>query len=186
MDSVEYFDDTHTYCVDGVIVPSASALVAFATGNIYSNIPEEILRRASEYGTAVHSAIQDFELTGHTQKEYETQIGIYSELKQKYLLNVKDMEQIINYKKHFCGRYDIRDIDGVLWDIKTTSKIHTENLEWQLGLYYLALGTEKDVGYAIWIPKRGKPRVELIKPKTNKECIELIDLYEKSIADGQN
>ena len=90
------------------------------------------------------------------------------------------MEQIVHFSKHYCGRYDILDDEGTLWDIKTTSKFHEENLSWQLGLYYLAMGVEKDIGYCIWIPKRSKPKVFLGKPKSNRECIDLVALYEEA------
>jgi len=177
---IEYIENQHQYLIDGILVPSVSRLVAYATGDIYNGIPEHILEQARIHGTAVHDAIENYERTGTIDEEHAKEIEAYIELKQKYILNVKDMEQIIHYKKHFCGRYDILDIEGTLWDIKTTSKYHQENLEWQLGLYYLGLGTEKDVGYCIHIPKRGKPKVYLVKPKTKKECIELIETYERS------
>lgn len=183
---VEYFDDTHTYCVDGVIVPSATKLVDFAIGRMYDNVPMAVLEKARLYGTAVHESIQDYEERQVESIEYSAQLSTYKELKKKYMLTVKNMEQIVNYEKHYCGRYDIMDNEGTLWDIKTTSKLHKDYLEWQLGLYYLALGVEKDVGYALWIPKKGSPKVELIKPKTNKECKELVEMYEKSLHDNAN
>lgn len=177
---IEYIDSTHQYMVDGVLVPSVSTLVAYATGDIYKNIPESILEQARIHGTAVHDAIENYERTGATTEEYAKEIGSYLELKEKYILNVKDMEQIVNYENHFCGRYDILDQEGTLWDIKTTSKYHQENLEWQLGLYYLGLGKEKDVGFCIHIPKKGKAKVHMVKPKTNRECIDLITTYEQA------
>ena len=177
---IDYIDETHQYMIDGILVPSVSPLVAYATGDIYSNVPLEILDKARKHGTAVHDAIENFERTGAIDEEHSAEVKSYKELKEKYLLNVKEMEQIVAYKKHFCGRYDILDIDGTLWDIKTTSKYHEENLAWQLGLYYLGLGKEKDIGYCIHIPKKGKPKVRIVKPKTNKECIELVETYERA------
>ncbi len=177
---IDYIDATHQYMVDGILVPSVSQLVAYATGDIYKNIPESILEQARVHGTAVHDAIENYERSGNTIEEYAKEIEAYIGLKEKYILNVKDMEQIVHYKNHFCGRYDILDQEGTLWDIKTTSKYHEENLAWQLGLYYLGIGKEKDIGYCIHIPKRGKAKVHLVKPKTNKECIDLINTYEQA------
>lgn len=177
---IDYIENKHQYMVDGILVPSVSTLVAYATGDIYKDIPEFILEKARNHGTAVHDAIENFERNGSMSFEYEREVREYIKLKEQYILNVKDMEKIINYKKHYCGRYDIQDIDGTLWDIKTTSKFHKENLEWQLGLYYLAMGVEKEIGYCIHIPKKGKSKVYLIKPKTNKDCIDLIETYEQA------
>lgn len=177
---IEYIDETHQYMVDGILVPAVSTLVAYATGNIYKDIPEFILEKARKHGTAVHDAIEKYERCGAVSIEHEKEVNTYIELKEKYILNVKDMEQIVNYENHFCGRYDILDNDGILWDIKTTSKYHQENLEWQLGLYYLGMGTQKEIGYCIHIPKKGKAKVFLVNPKSNKECIDLIQTYEQA------
>lgn len=177
---IEYIENEHKYVIDGVIVPSVSELVSYATGNIYKDVPEFILEQARTYGTNVHNAIEEYERTGTVSEEYQKQIAQYVGLKEEYILNVKEMEQMIHYGNHYCGRYDILDVEGNLWDIKTTSKFHQENLEWQLGLYYLALGKDSKVGYCIHIPKKGKPKVHLINPKSNQECKELIKTYEQA------
>lgn len=179
-DRVEYFEDKHEYLINGVIVPSVSKLVAYATGDIYKEVPEWILEKARTHGTKIHDAIEEFERTGNVDMECINEIETYRELKKKYMLDVKSMEEIVHYKNHYCGRYDILDTDGKLWDIKTTSKYHKENLEWQLGLYYLGMGKESETGFCIHIPKKGKAKVYLVKPKTNKECEELIRTYEQS------
>jgi len=178
---VEYFDDTHTYCVNGVIVPSVSKLVLFALGDdMYSRVPPEVLKKARIRGSEVHSAIEEYELNRTPSDAYPDVLESYEMLKKKYLLYVDKMEQIVNYGKHYCGRYDILDKEGTLWDIKTTYKINKEYLAWQLGLYYLALGVEKEVGYCLWIPKKGKPKVELIRPHSNKECKDLVEMFERA------
>jgi len=177
---IDYIDSTHQYMVDGILVPSVSTLVAYATGDIYKNIPEPILEKARIHGTGVHDAIEHYETSGEVSEEFKKEVETYIELKKKYLLDVKSMEQIVCYKHYYCGRYDILDTDGILWDIKATSKFHEVNLEWQLGLYYMALGKESDKGYCIHIPKKGKAKVYLVKPKTNKECIDLIETFESA------
>ena len=177
---VEYLENKHQYIIDGKIVPAVSTLVAYATGNIYSDVPEFILEKARVHGLAVHDAIENYERTGVINEEHAYEVRTYADLKEKYLLNVKDMEQIIHYKNHYGGRYDILDLEGNLWDIKTTSKFHKRNLEWQLGLYYLGMGVERDIGYCIHIPKKGKAKVYAITPRTNAECIDLVNTYEQA------
>lgn len=177
---IDYIDSTHQYMVDGVLVPAVSTLVAYATGNIYKDVPEFVLEKARAHGVAVHDAIENYERSGVINDLYAKEIKSYQKLKDKYILNVKNMEQIVNYKKHYCGRYDILDIDGTLWDIKATSKFHKENLEWQLGLYYLAMGVEKPIGYCIHVPKKGSAKVYMVNPKSNKECEELVKVYEQA------
>ena len=78
---VDYFDDTHQYFVNGVEVPSVSKLVTFATGDTLKDIPKEVLRTASVYGTAVHNAIEKFEKSGEVQLFFDEIIAQYNELK---------------------------------------------------------------------------------------------------------
>lgn len=179
---IDYIAETHQYMVDGILVPSVTTLVAYATGDIYKDIPEAILEKARIRGTGVHDSIEYYENTGDFVEEYADEVHRYIELKRvNNLSKVKDMEQIVNYKNYYCGRYDILDENGILWDIKATAKYHKENLEWQLGLYYLAMGKQSDVGYCIHLPRNlTKAKVYKVKPKTNEECIDLIETYESS------
>ena len=57
---IEYLDDIHTYLANGVIIPSVSQLVAFATGDDYSCIPKHILKSACDFGTDIHGAIEQY------------------------------------------------------------------------------------------------------------------------------
>lgn len=179
---IEYLDDIHMYLVDGIIVPSVSKLVEFVCGGSYANISPSVLEKAAEYGTQVHEAIERYEQEKTLTEGFENQINEYIELKTKYMLFVKNMEKIVAYKKHFCGRYDILDEGGYIWDIKTTSKLYTDKLSWQISFYELAkYGKVKNkVGYAIWLPKTRKHgQVKLIDLHTTQECLEVIEMYEK-------
>lgn len=179
--SIEYIDATHQYMIDGILVPSVTTLVAYATGDIYKDIPEHILEKARIRGNGVHESVEMYERTGEINEDFKKEVEKYIELKKKYILDVKSMEQIVHYKHYYCGRYDILDSDGVLWDIKATSKFHQENLEWQLGLYAMALGKRSDVGYCIHLPRTlSKAKVYLVRPKSFEECIDLLETFESA------
>lgn len=179
---VEYLDDSHTYLVNGVKVPSATKIVDYAMNNEYAKIPKSTLKKSAEYGTAVHEAIENYVSTKEVSKEYAQQIEDFKEIAKKQMLLVKDMEQIVHYKNLYAGRYDICDEFGILWDIKTTSKLHTESLSWQLSLYYLAKYDEvKEYGYAIWLPKKGKPQAVKILTKSKEEVLKLLDDYKNQV-----
>lgn len=181
MPKIKYIEETHQYFIGKREVPSVSKLVSFAVGDSYTSIPQDVLQRASEYGTAVHEAIQTYEETGEIKQFFEEQVETYKELKKKYLLEVDKMEQIISDGKNFGGRYDILDTQGCLWDIKTTSKTYEEKWKWQLGFYYLGMGKEEKSAFILYLPKKGKAKVILIEPHTNAECKALIELYNDEI-----
>ena len=44
------------------------------------------------------------------------------------------------------------------------------------------MGLEKDVGYCIWLPKRDIPQLIEVEAKSNAECIDLLERYEKANA----
>lgn len=183
---IRYVDETHQYFIGKREVPSVSKLVSFACGDTYTSIPQSVLQQASEYGTAVHNAIQTYEETGEITQFMEQELNKYIELKKKYLLDVDKMEQIITDGKNFGGRYDILDTQGILWDIKTTSKTYEEKWKWQLGFYYLGMGKEEKTAFILYIPKRGKHKVIMVEPHTNEECKALIKLYNDEINTTDN
>lgn len=187
---VTYIEQGHLYLNSkGIIIPSVSQLINFELGNEYKEVPPWILKKAADYGTKIHAMIQDFEADGNEMDlmPYEkAELDIlwdYVRLKKQLGFCVNSMEQIIDYEERYAGRYDMLCIDesgAVMYDIKTTSKVMTEHLEIQLGLYYLALGIEKDYGYCLWLPKNDLVQRVKIKPWSNAKCIDLLERYERS------
>lgn len=188
MTDVEFVEETHTYLIDGIIVPSVSELIRFKYPEAYKGVPQRILKQKADYGSKVHDYVQRFvekEFTIEELKERNIDPNIkvaieqFEYLRKMWAFQVQDMEQIVHYKDKYCGRYDIKTIDDLFIDIKTTSEIHEEWLSWQLGLYQFAAGIKKDFGYVIWLPKGKMGQVKQINVKTHEECIELVKEYEK-------
>ena len=57
---LEYDDETHTYIVDGIIVPSVTQILGRKFGHKYDDVSAETLNKAAERGTAIHKAIEEF------------------------------------------------------------------------------------------------------------------------------
>ena len=187
--SVEFVEDGHYYVNSkGIIIPSVSDLVDFHFQGTYKNVPQEILDRAAKYGTMVHELLEKYD-NGELNVEnlqfskidpnMKSAVNQYVEMKKKYMIYPKAQEVIIDYKQRYAGRYDKLDEQNILWDVKTTSKKYEDKWACQLGYYYLALGLEKEEAYVIWLPKKTKGEVVLIKPWTNKQCLEGLEEYEK-------
>ncbi len=183
-----FLEDSHTYLYNGVIIPSVSELIRFKYPQTYKDVPKFVLEKAASYGTAMHQLIEDYEngkavddimFDPNIDPNMKSSLKDYIEIKLKYILYPKSTEQIISYKGRFAGRYDILTKDDYLIDVKTTSSVHTDLLSLQLGLYYLALNKEKEVGYVIWLPKKKKGELKEIKVWTHKECLDLLKEYEK-------
>lgn len=138
---VEYIDETHTYLVDGIILPSITQILKIKFGNKYNNVSQDVLQRASELGTATHKAIEDY-----------CKLGIEADCKE--LRNFKFLQKQFNFevidnevpiilfyenKPVACGRLDLvlgdEEIGLMLGDIKRTSVLDKEYLAYQLNLY---------------------------------------------------
>ena len=138
--TLEYFDDTHTYLVDGLIVPSITQILKIKFGNKYAGVDEKILNRASEKGTEVHEAIERYCKTGETEDLKEVKNFMF--LQKNYKFEVLDNEvPIILFKDGepiAGGRLDlVLKIDDVVGggDIKRTATLDKEYLGYQLNLY---------------------------------------------------
>lgn len=181
---VEFLEETHTYLVDGQIVPSVTTIVGWKMQDDFSRIPSEVLARKAQYGTEVHELIQAFE-NGMTLKEIslakdidpnqKAAVALYKRLKGARF-KVKSMEQIV-YNTKCAGRYDILTTDDELIDIKTTYKLNEEHLKWQLGLYYYLMGVKQKYGYVMWLPWQTDGMFKAIEVHSHKECEELIDAF---------
>lgn len=142
--TLEYDDDTHTYLVDGVIVPSVTQVLKVKFGGMYESVAPEVLKKAGERGTAVHKSIEDYCTKGIDLGT--TEVRHFRFLKTYYDLKpVKNEIPIIVCKDDIpvtAGRLDmILDIGGdrAVADIKTTSTLNKEYLAYQLNLYRLGV-----------------------------------------------
>ena len=147
---VEYYDDIHTYLVNGVIVPSVSEILSRLFPDKYKDIPAETLMRKATYGTQIHNYIEQYEngiITIKLNYIQEASFNQYLRVKDKHNIKVLEQEKIVNYKDIYAGRFDmICSINGerCLCDIKTTAKLDKEYLSWQLSLYEYAYGKKFD------------------------------------------
>ena len=140
---LEYFDDTHTYLIDGMIVPSITQMLKIKFKNKYSGVNEKILNRASEEGTKVHEAIERLCKTGEVENIKEVKNFMF--LQRQYNFNTLDNEvPVILFKDDIpvgAGRLDLvleEDQRLGLGDIKRTSVLDKEYLAYQLNLYRIA------------------------------------------------
>lgn len=140
---LEYFDDTHTYIYDGVILPSVTQIIKIKFGHKYDGVPAFVLQRASVKGTAVHSAIERY--CKFDEESDLPELYNFKFLRDHYGFKVLDNEvPIVLFKdnKAVCaGRLDLvleQDGETGLADIKRTYNLDKNYLAYQLNLYRLA------------------------------------------------
>lgn len=142
--TLEYFDDTHMYLYDGLMLPSVTQILCVKYKNDYAGVPHAVLNNASKRGTAVHKAIENFNVSGYD--DGSEAVRNFKFLQKQYGFEVLDSElPIVIFKDDMpiaCGRLDMTMlIDGQtgIADIKTVSALNKEKIAYQLNLYRIGL-----------------------------------------------
>lgn len=180
MKDVEFIEETHTYLIDGVAVPSVTQIVNWYFGTDFTGVDPEVLERAVVFGVQVHKTIENYESVGIG--EHFTEVQAWLKVKEKNGLNVYKQEQIVSYEDKYAGRYDmlcIRKEDEytpLLIDIKTTSKLNADHLALQLGLYRLALGYDTDCA-CLWFSKDGRCELYPINAYGKEKCLNIVEAF---------
>lgn len=142
--TLEYFDDTHTYLYDGLMLPSVTQILSVRYKNDYASVPPAVLNNAAQRGTAVHKAIENFNVSGYD--DGSEAVRNFKFLQKQYGFEVLDSElPIVIFKDDMpiaCGRLDMTMLmDGKtgIADIKTVSSLNKEKIAYQLNLYRIGL-----------------------------------------------
>lgn len=187
---LEYMDDTHTYVCDGIILPSITECLKIRFKNKYASVDASTLKRASERGTEVHRAIEEYCKTG-TESELP-EVNNFKFLQRRYRFTVLENETpvILSYEDEpvLAGRLDLvlmmNDETG-LADIKRTSALDKEYLAYQLNLYRIAYRQSYGIETAFLrgIHLRDDVRKFVQVPINEKVAWELIEEYMKGAKD---
>ena len=143
---ISFDKQTHTYTNDGRLLLSVTEVIKrYVFPDLYSNVPEEVLNKAAERGTATHSIIEKYIKGTLTNEEYEANKedvdAFVNEIDKRHLL-LGQSECIVSDGELHAGTIDIIGLfnEGkgnrvIIADVKTTSRLNIEYLQWQLSLY---------------------------------------------------
>lgn len=89
-----FFDDTHTYTVDGEEFPSVSEISRFASREVYGEVSQFNLDNACSRGSAVHKATEILDKYGKCEcdEDIETYIRAYVQFRKDF--GIKDYAHI--------------------------------------------------------------------------------------------
>ena len=142
--TLEYFDKTHTYLYDGLMLPSVTQILGVKYKNDYASVPPAVLNNAAKRGTEVHKAIENYNNSGYD--DGSEAVRNFKFLQKQYGFEVLDSElPIVIFKDDMpiaCGRLDMTMLlDGQtgIADIKTVSALNKEKIAYQLNLYRIGL-----------------------------------------------
>ena len=175
---VEFIEKGHLYLYDDLyIIPSVTQILQKMFPDKYKNVPDDILKRKSKYGTQLHKYIEEYEkgiITTTLNYIQEASFNQYIKLKGKYNIEVLEQEQIVHYKDIYAGKFDIYgkiNNEIALFDIKTTAKVDMEYFKYQLNLYRFASKNKDKIKklYILWLPKRDLGQLIEVDVMSDKE-----------------
>lgn len=182
--TLEYFDETHTYLYDGLMLPSVTQILGVKYRNDYANVPPAVLSNAAQRGTEVHKAIENFNVSGYD--DGREAVRNFKFLQKQYGFEVLDSElPIVIFKDDFpiaCGRLDmtiLMDGETGIADIKTVSALNKEKIAYQLNLYRIGLMQSYgvDAKFLKILHLRDGIRKFIDSPVNEKMTWELIEQY---------
>lgn len=165
---VKFNQEEHTYHLGGVQLQGVTGMLNKRVfPDKYTDVPEEILRKAAERGTYIHEFCELADGLGIVPDNQEAKA--YISLRDAHGLQVEESEYLVSDEKHFATCIDKVFRSGEttfhLADIKTTYKLDTEYVRWQLSInaYLFELQNKDakvDALFAIWL--RGE-KAELVE-----------------------
>ena len=142
--TLEFLPETHTYLYEGLMLPSVSRILESKFNGEYKNVPPAVLNNAAQRGTAVHKAIENFNVSGYD--DGSEAVRNFKFLQKQYGFDVLDSElPLVIFKDDMpiaCGRLDmtmLMDGETGIADIKTVSTLNKEKIAYQLNLYRIGL-----------------------------------------------
>lgn len=181
---LEFDDEYHQYIVDCLVVPSVTQILKKRFGRKYDFVNPEVLQRAADKGTAVHSAIEEYCKYGIESDLKE--LRNFKFLQRNYGFKVVDNEiPIILFKDSepiAAGRLDlVLEKDNVLGlgDIKRVSTLDKEYLGYQLNIYRIGYQQtyDKPIEFLKGFHLRDDVRKYVDLPINEGETWNLIDEY---------
>ena len=141
---IEYWEDSHTYLVNGIILPSITTILKKKFGHKYDCVNEEILEISRELGTDMHQAIQDYEedsINDLNNRELQNYIFLKKHYKWQVIASEIPVILFLDSIPVAVGRLDqIIEMNGErgVNDLKRTATFDKEYVAYQTNLYKIA------------------------------------------------
>ena len=141
MGQLMFFDDSHTYQVDGETLPGVSEIMRFISREIYGSITQYTLDNAAERGKKVHKYCENLDKLGTVEcdEDLAAYVEAYMKFMKEHTVEWNTIEQsAYHHDLLYAGTIDRAGIvDGKLTilDIKTSYAIQKPLVTAQLNAY---------------------------------------------------
>jgi hypothetical protein len=137
--AVIFNEEQHTYSLDGKELSGITSIIKrYVFPDMYKNVSESVLNKAAERGTRIHNLIQMWTV-GVLSNDDIQELQPFLDAYYASGLDGYEAEYLVSDNESVASSIDLvcldKDNNIVLCDIKTTSVLHTEYLQWQLSIY---------------------------------------------------
>lgn len=181
---VAFDEASHTYTLEGRRLGGVTPIVGWMFPDTYADIPQAVLDRAAAHGHFVHSQCQLVYNLGIMPENAADETVACMRLTDGAGLKHLASEYLVSDGRHIASSIDVVFADMSLADIKTTSKIHKDNVTLQLSIYAWLFemqnpGLTAGRLYVIWLPKAmyGEPALLELGRIPSEDCAAIVETY---------
>ena len=184
---LRFDEESHSYTEDGKRLISVTQLMEkHRLSPDYGDVPEKVLEEAAMRGKVVHKEIEEWIKKGED--------GLTAELDRfrKWVdeIGAEHLEsEVMMSKGNLAGTADLffrLGEDTVIADIKTTSSIHMDAVEWQLSLYNYLADWRATQAMVLHFDKKGRLDVKFVYFKPMPMILELLKCEEDGKIYGES
>lgn len=137
--AVLFDEEQHTYTLGEKELSGITSIIKrYVFPDMYKNVSEAVLNKAAERGTRIHHLVQLWTM-GILSDDDIQELQPFLDAYYASGLDAYEAEYLVSDNESVASSIDLVCIDKdeniVLCDIKTTSVLHTEYLQWQLSIY---------------------------------------------------
>lgn len=189
---LSFQEDSHTYEVNGEVIPSVSEIIRFISREVYGEVTQYILDNAADRGTRVHKATQMLDVVHDV--ECDEDIVPYVQAYVQFLREHKPKWELIERSMYnpelmygmTVDRYGEVDGKKTLLDIKTSSSIQKVLHGAQLNLYRMGLvANGYDVERAVILRLSKDGEYKIIEDEQDEEVALACVTLHKALSKGK-
>lgn len=186
--AVNFIKENHTYWLNGKQLSGVTAIVKWLFPDTYKDIPKSVLEKAASYGDLIHKKCELYDTSSGEMGDDVSPVQDYIRLKRENGLEALCSEYLVDDGENIASSIDkvfLPDGDTYpLADIKTTSKVHVENVTLQLSIYAYLFeldnpGVKAGRLMCIWLPKPqyGQAAILDLKRIPAEGCQEIVQAF---------
>lgn len=193
-----FFDEGHTYQLDGQPLPSVSEVIRFISREIYGEVSQFKLDQAADRGSRVHKLLEALDKYGTIEcpESLAGYLKAYLSFRNDHTVAWQQIERITYHPElGYAGTIDrLGLVDGkrMILDFKTSYTVHKPLVTAQQNLYKLAweaqTGEQIDAIAALHLKADGTYKLHAlpIDPATGLACLTLHNALKKKVRKKNN